>query len=600
MGFMRFYIVLKRLIRPRFVALVALIPLLAACTLTAKQDGDLESQSESAPQDAVAMAKHAGMADDIYYNLIAAELAGQHEDLDNAAQAYRQALHLSVAGTVSEENKYQIARRAWEVGRFTKNTDLADQAAQVWQAQDDSFTPLLARVVAVENAAADKQTQVLAEVFDLPAPKRKAMAAVMAKHYSQNPESSAALQMIENWLELNPNDVDLLTTGAVIAEATNANAMAYQWWYRLTELSIDSKQLFNAQAHAAANLRLLGEPEEAAERLSGLHALQPDNHWLSLEYARALLQSEQPAEALLVLEKLTAALPANADVLHLAGFASYVADQYLKAAQYFEQALDKGYNDHEARYWVGLAYLQAKQPKQAIVWLGTLGQGERWDMSQHLIGDALAKLGDWEDFASHFESLRKADTEQAWRWYLAEAQSLIAVARYEQAVNVINQAVAADPEDTEVRYQRGLLFIELKRFDEAKADLAYVLELAPEHAEAMNALGYMLIDRLANTAEGLPLVKKALDLQPESAPIMDSYGWGLLLEGDLQAGLFWLEKAWSNLKDHEIGAHLGEALWLNKRPEQARQIWQEAQKIPRGNREDKILEAYERLGIKPE
>jgi tetratricopeptide (TPR) repeat protein len=423
---------------------------------------------------------------------------------------------------------------------------------------------------------------------------------VLAQHYAQSADASAALDFIDDWLETYPNDVDLLKAGAVIAEAADANAMAYQWWYRLTELLDDGKQLYEAQAHAAANLRLLGEPEEAAARLAGLHAMQADNHWVALEYARALLQSEQSAAALPVLERLSQALPTNAEVLHLTGFAAFVDERYLKAADYFELALNKGYNDHEARYWVGLAYTQAEQPKQAIVWLGTLGQGPRWDSAQRLIGDALLELDDWDDFAKHYESLQQADSSEAWRWYLAEAQSLISVQQFAKAIVAIDKAVAADPDDTEVRYQRGLLLIEVGRLDEAMADLQYVIDQSADNAEAMNALGYLLIDRLGDTANGLPLVKQALDLRPDSAPVMDSYGWGLLIKGELKQGLFWLQKAWTNLKDHEIGAHLGEALWLNKRRKEARRVWQEAQQLPRGHRKDKILEAYERLGITPE
>ncbi|MDD9894083.1 MAG: tetratricopeptide repeat protein [Gammaproteobacteria bacterium] len=599
---MRFNFVLRRCLEHKRLALIAVLGLATACSVAPKQQSqDTASESKQVEQvDAVKLGYKAGLGNDLYYNLITAELAGQHKDFENAAQSYRRVLKLTDSDDISQEDQYRIARRAWEMGRYIKNADLAELAAQTWQGSDQSFTPRLARIVAVEDASPAKQQQVLAEVFDLAQPQRAAFAAVVAKHYRESPAADAALQMIDGFLETHPNDADVLKAGAVIAEDTDATAMAYQLWYRLSAVATSADEVFDAQAHAAANLRLLGEPAEAANRLRGLHALQPDQHWVALEYGRSLLQSEQAEEALEVLEVLADKLSINPEVQYITGFAAFVAKDYLKAATYFETALAKGYSDHEARYWIGLAYMQAEQPKQGVVWLSTLGQGKHWQRAQHLTGDALAEMGEWEEFETHYNNLRSATPDQAARWFLAQCQSLIDVGRYEQAASYIDKAVEADDEDLEVRYQRGVLYAELGRFQQAETDLNLVITNEPEHAEAMNALGYMLIDRLGDTERGVPLVKRALDLRPESAPIMDSYGWGLLLEGQLREALFWLERAWSNTKDHEIGAHLGEALWLSKRHKEARVVWAEAQNLPRGNRDDKVRQAYERLGIDPE
>lgn len=582
--------------------LVACAFLLSACSIFPKKSEQGASVESSTVQyaNAVALGNAVGLGDDLYYNLIAAELAGQYEDFGNAAEFYKRVLELTSTSEIAQEDQYRIARRAWEMGRFIKDADLADQAAQSWQGSDSSFTPRLARMVAVEDAEVGKQQQVMAAVFDLPQPQRAAFAAVVAKHYRESASSSVALEMIDGWLEQHPDDVDLLKAGAVIAEETDQTAMAYQLWYRLSGVATDSQEVFDAQAHAAANLRLLGEPAEAASRLKGLYALQPQQHWVALEYGRSLLQSEQADEALVVLEKLAATLFTNPEVQYITGFAAFVAEEYKRAAGYFETALDKGYDDHAGRYWTGLAYLKADEPKQAIVWLSTLGQGNHWQRAQHLTGDALAKLGEWQQFEAHYDALRASEPDRAGRWYMAQCQSLIDIRMYEKAAAYIDQAVEAAPDDLEIRYQRGVLFAELGRFEQAEADLSLVVDSEPDHAEAMNAFGYMLIDRLGDTERGVPLVKRALELRPESAPIMDSYGWGLLLEGQLREALFWLEKAWSRTKDHEIGAHLGEALWLNKRYEKAREVWGEAQNLPRGRRLDKVRQAYERLGIDPE
>lgn len=608
MAFMRFYKVLiamiRRQIEPVFfgkaLPLLLALGVLSACASrpplpdsAAKKPVDVAAQET----DVTALGRRFGMSDDMYYHLVVAELAGQYEDFGNAANAYGRVLDIAGTGGLSQEDQYLLARRAWEIGRYSKNGDLAERAAQAWQQQDDSFTPRLARVVAVESASKEAQQAVLAAVLDLPTKQRAEFAAVLAKQYAGTAQSEDALLFIEDWLEQQPDDVDMLLVGAQIAEQSGATAMAYQWWFRHAALSADPNVAFNSRAHAAANLRLLGEPAEAANLLRDLHHQNPSEDWVTLEYGRALLQSRQVEASVDALQRLATKLDNNAEVLYLAGFANYAAEHFVVAAEYFEKALANGYSEHDARYWIGIAKLAGDKPKQAIEWLGTLGQGQYWLGSQKLIGNALAELGAWEEFEAHFDGLRSVQPEQAGQWYMAQAQSLIAVKQLDKAVALLDKAVAVDVDDLNIRYQRGLLNAALNHFVLAEADLKLVVESDPESANALNALGYMLIDSLGDPEQGLPLVKRALALEPESAAVMDSYGWGLLLQGNLNDALHWLKKAWDSRKDHEIGAHLGEALWRKQYPEKARVIWREALTLPQAGRENKVLQAYERLGI---
>jgi Flp pilus assembly protein TadD len=49
--------------------------------------------------------------------------------------------------------------------------------------------------------------------------------------------------------------------------------------------------------------------------------------------------------------------------------------------------------------------------------------------------------------------------------------------------------------------------------------------------------------------------------------------------GDLQGAAAQLRRAWLGRPDGEIGAHLGEVLWALGERDEARRIWQEAQKV---------------------
>ena len=79
--------------------------------------------------------------------------------------------------------------------------------------------------------------------------------------------------------------------------------------------------------------------------------------------------------------------------------------------------------------------------------------------------------------------------------------------------------------------------------------------------------------------EAKKLIERALELSPEDLFIVDSLGWVLYRMGDLPGAAAQLKRAWNGRNDGEIGAHYGEVLWQMGERDEARRIWQEAQKV---------------------
>jgi Flp pilus assembly protein TadD len=164
---------------------------------------------------------------------------------------------------------------------------------------------------------------------------------------------------------------------------------------------------------------------------------------------------------------------------------------------------------------------------------------------------------------------------------LAEAQMLRDAGRPDEAWQVLEGALARHPDNPDLLYDAAL-FAE-RRGDTALMEkyLRRVLELKPEHAHALNALGYSFADRNVRLPEARDLVARALALAPEDAFIMDSMGWVLYREGKLDEARAVLEKAYGLRDDPEIAAHLGEVLWsLGRKDEAARLLKAAARKHP--------------------
>src|SRR5262249_959503 len=140
---------------------------------------------------------------------------------------------------------------------------------------------------------------------------------------------------------------------------------------------------------------------------------------------------------------------------------------------------------------------------------------------------------------------------------------------------------------------RALANDELDHVDAAVRDLRRVLELKPDDASAMNALGYTLADRTDHKDEALALIKKALALRPDEPAIIDSLGWVQYRLGHLDAALEQLRSAYDKQPDAEIAAHLGEVLWVSGRKDEARRIWDQGRKKDENNKV--LLETIKRL-----
>ena len=79
-------------------------------------------------------------------------------------------------------------------------------------------------------------------------------------------------------------------------------------------------------------------------------------------------------------------------------------------------------------------------------------------------------------------------------------------------------------------------------------DLRRLLDEDPDHAEALNALGYTLADRNERLDEAFALVSRALKLRPDSPAVLDSMGWVLYRQGDLEQAAVYLRARWTSAR----------------------------------------------------
>lgn len=145
-----------------------------------------------------------------------------------------------------------------------------------------------------------------------------------------------------------------------------------------------------------------------------------------------------------------------------------------------------------------------------------------------------------------------------------------------QANVLLERQLRETPNSNELLYLRAMRTFNTGDLEAMERDLQRIIDNTPEHAMALNALGYTLVDITERTEEGFELVERAYHLAPDNPAILDSMGWAYHRLGDDERALPYLERAYAGLPDQEIAAHLAEVLWELGRKDEARELIREA------------------------
>jgi tetratricopeptide (TPR) repeat protein len=149
--------------------------------------------------------------------------------------------------------------------------------------------------------------------------------------------------------------------------------------------------------------------------------------------------------------------------------------------------------------------------------------------------------------------------------------------QFKEAEATIRKALEADPNDTELLIQLGSIQDRAGQRGEAEKTLRTVLQREPDNATALNNLGYFLAERNARYNEALPLIEKAVSIEPLNGSFLDSLGWVQYKMGRLQEARGHLEKAVQyTRRNANVYEHLGDVLRDLGRPQEARRNWEVA------------------------
>jgi tetratricopeptide (TPR) repeat protein len=192
-----------------------------------------------------------------------------------------------------------------------------------------------------------------------------------------------------------------------------------------------------------------------------------------------------------------------------------------------------------------------------------------------------ADMGESDKALKDVHALLKGDGSSDDRQvYITLAQMYTRLRRFSEAEQALDKAeqLSTKPDDKEyVWFLRGSTFEREKRYSEAEEQFKKVLASDPEHASALNYLGYMLADQNMKLEEALGYIKKAVDLDPANGAYLDSLGWAYFRLGKYELAEDNLLKASQKINtDPTVHDHLGDLYQKTGRLKMAATNWERA------------------------
>lgn len=323
-------------------------------------------------------------------------------------------------------------------------------------------------------------------------------------------------------------------------------------------------------------LLALGREDEAISTLQPLVA-ETDDTKLKIDYGRLLIMADRRDEARPVFQQLYAAQPDNADILYTLGLLYLEQAEYAFAEPLLKKLLDRPGRKYEASYFLGQVYEGQDRTKEALDAYDAALNGDFARESLMHKARLLEKTQGLVAARTWLQTFAKETTDsvQKVRSLMAEGELLHGVGDYKQAIDLYTQAESLGGDKHNLLYARSLSYERMGDIDAAEQDLRAILQEAPEDADSLNALGYMLTVNTERYTEARQLIKKAIEIKPNSPAIMDSIGWVEFKLGHLAESEKWLRKAFTIMPDPEVASHLIEVLGARGKTDEARTLLQD-------------------------
>ena len=217
--------------------------------------------------------------------------------------------------------------------------------------------------------------------------------------------------------------------------------------------------------------------------------------------------------------------------------------EYDTAITILENVIQDNEND-EARYLLAVLYFQGKQYEAVLKNLQPVSRDtEEYESGVFLQVRALRELERDDQAARVLETAISEETGRNTEMYMLLAAIYQFQQENELSRGVFLQGIRAYPEDADLLYEYAIFLEDQNEHDKALDIMEQIIGLEPDHAGALNFVGYTWADKNIHLDKALIYIQRAVELKPENSYILDSLGWVYYRLGKFDAAITTLRQA---------------------------------------------------------
>ncbi|HEY1801032.1 MAG TPA: tetratricopeptide repeat protein [Terriglobales bacterium] len=344
------------------------------------------------------------------------------------------------------------------------------------QSGEDRFVPI---VSALQNKEFDKALALIEPALQA-APGNAQLWAMQGAAYSGKADEKGAIASFQKALKISPNYPPALE-GAIQIEFEGGDPSAIPLLQRILRM-------------------------RPADTIShGMLAI--------LEY-----QQGNCAAALPHFEKAEALFDSKPSALHAYANCLVKLKQYDRAAKVFQRTLTLKPDDPQERHLLAAVQLMANQPQDALATLQPLLEQKDLDAGTLELASAAYEAN--KDTTQAVNLLRQAillDPRNV-NLYLDFANITYTHGAFQVGIDVMNDGLALEPKASALYFARGVLYVQMAKYDKGEADFEKAYELDPSQSISTAALG-LAAEQQNDFDRALEKVQASLKKKPND-PLM--------------------------------------------------------------------------------
>lgn len=354
--------------------------------------------------------------------------------------------------------------------------------------------------------------------------------------------------------DAHPVSLKPLELASELAFKAKDMVLAQELYSIMVEAEPDNIQVLKAFADLALINKDTTKGLETVRKISELDSATNSDR---IRYGAILFEFGKVDSSLSILMEVLQSDPDNSEAMHLISRIYRSQKDFLNSDAYAERLVKAHPGDPRGYINLALNAFDNDKPEDVIDILGSLSDTFHENFSiQYILGMA---------------------------YYLSENDSL--------ALVYLNRSVELN--ETATQAWHAIAVMEDKNRNFSRSDKIYLnlIDQDSLDAQAYNNYAYSLVERNINFDKAMKFARKALDLDPDNAAYLDTYGWIQYKRGNLKIALEYIERsAELNDKNEVILEHLGDVYRALDNTEESLKYYQKVLQINPDNKsvKDKI------------